>query len=46
MLTKFIDMIGFLVYHLIKKKKEKNKCLDILNNFEKKSNFVIYDLLV
>lgn len=25
MLTKFIDMIGFLVYHLIKKKKGKKQ---------------------
>lgn len=43
MLTKFIDTIP--VYRLIKKGKKKQIYLDILNNFEGKSNFLIYRLL-
>lgn len=43
MLTKFIDTIP--VYRLIKKGKKKQIYLDILNNFEEKSNFLIYRLL-
>lgn len=40
MLTKFIDMIGFLVYHLIKKKKKKKTNVSIFSIISKRNQIL------